>query len=272
LTRFTETDSVERVETPASEGARPIAYRALAKELREAIQRGDFGRGGQLPTEAQLSKEHGVSRQTVRRALQDLVADGLVYRVQGRGTFVSGLPTGRQYVQSVGSIEDVAAMAENVVLEVVDGIRPEINVDAAGRMGLPSDEVFTGSVRRLYGGVPFAISWFWLPPAVGRVVLEDGLVSDPGAHRRESVLRAVERLCRRTIAGAQQSITARAASDEVAAHLDIGPGTPTLRVDRLYHDTSGDAVELATSYFNPSRYSYRVTLRRSLDKHGAFLR
>lgn len=252
----------------ASPRPQTIAYRALAQELRDAIERGDFGPVGQLPTEAQLSEERGVSRQTVRRALQDLVADGLVYRVQGRGTFVSRLPAGRQYVQAVGSIEDIETISEDVLLEAVEAIRPQIDVEAAGRMGLPSDEVYAGCLRRLYDGAAFGVSWFWLPPAVGRLVAQEGFMSTPGTQRRESLLHTVQRLWPSTIASAQQSITAVGATDEVAAHLDMEPGAPTLRVDRLYHDTSGDPVELATSYFNPTRYSYRLALRRSLAKHA----
>jgi GntR family transcriptional regulator len=246
--------------------ARPIAYRALAQDLREAIERGDFGRVGQLPTEAQLSKERGVSRQTVRRALQDLVADGLVYRVQGRGTFVSNLPAGRECVQSVSSIEDIEAVPDGVDFEIVEPLHPDIDVEAAGRMRLPSDEVYAGLARRLHAGTIFGVVWFWLPPAVGRLVSQTDYWSKAGAQRHRSLLLTIEQLWPRNIVATQQSVTAEGANEEVAAHLQIEPGTPTLRVDRLFHDTSGDPVELTTSYFNPSRYSYRVTLRRSLDR------
>jgi DNA-binding GntR family transcriptional regulator len=67
---------------------RVLAYQSLASELRRAIAAGHFADGRALPTEAVLSVRHGVSRQTVRRALQELVDEDLIYRVQGRGTFV----------------------------------------------------------------------------------------------------------------------------------------------------------------------------------------
>ena len=68
--------------------AKVLAYQSLASDLRRAVAAGHFDDGRALPTEAELSARHGMSRQTVRRALQELVDEGLIYRVQGRGTFV----------------------------------------------------------------------------------------------------------------------------------------------------------------------------------------
>src|SRR5436309_1541444 len=90
------------------------AYRELADQLRTAIQRN--GTHAQLPTEGELSQRHGLSRQTVRRAYQELVADGVVRRVPGRGTFP--VPSGH-YVRSLGSFDDLLAQAKDTELELV---------------------------------------------------------------------------------------------------------------------------------------------------------
>jgi DNA-binding GntR family transcriptional regulator len=88
------------------------AYRRLSAALRAAVEEGQFEEGECLPTEAELSLEHGVSRHTVRQAFQDLVADGLVYRVPGRGTFVTGLSSRRgRYLRSVGTLEEMMTWA-----------------------------------------------------------------------------------------------------------------------------------------------------------------
>src|ERR671912_62213 len=93
-------------------GRKMPAYRRLTVALRSAIEEGQFGDGERLPTEAELGKEHGVSRHTVRQAFQDLVADGLVYRVPGRGTFITGLSSRRgRYLRSVGTLEEMMTWA-----------------------------------------------------------------------------------------------------------------------------------------------------------------
>ena len=72
-----------------ADGRRESTYTVVAREVRNRILQGDYADGRRLPTEAELAERHGVSRQTVRRAFQDLVAEGMVYRVPGRGTFVT---------------------------------------------------------------------------------------------------------------------------------------------------------------------------------------
>ena len=65
------------------------AYQALREQLRSEIAAGQYRDGTRLPTESELVARHGLSRQTVRRAFQDLVAEGVVYRVPGRGTYAT---------------------------------------------------------------------------------------------------------------------------------------------------------------------------------------
>jgi len=65
----------------------PPAYQTLGQALRDEIASGAYADGVRLPTESELVARYGLSRQTVRRAFQDLVAEGVVYRVPGRGTY-----------------------------------------------------------------------------------------------------------------------------------------------------------------------------------------
>jgi GntR family transcriptional regulator len=244
---------------------RPIAYRALAADLREALREGRYGRSEQLPTEAELGESYGVSRQTVRRALQDLVAEGLVFRVPGRGTFAAMPEGGGQYLRSVGSIDDLLAMSLDTVLEVMQPLRQRIDVDAAGRLGLDSDEVMHAVIRRLHRDVAFAVTQLWLPTRIGQQVAEAGMLAREGERTRETVIRVVDRVGEHRIAEALQSITSVAIPPALESALELAPGAPALRADRLYLDSAGTPIELATSYFHPERYSYRLRLRRSLD-------
>jgi DNA-binding GntR family transcriptional regulator len=197
----------------------------------------------------------------VRRALQDLVAEGLVFRVAGRGTFAA-TPAGR-YLRSMGSIDDLLAMSEDTVLEVLQPLSERIDVDAAGRLELASDEVMHAVIRRLHDDVPFAVTQLWLPGDLGRRLADGGVLARRGERTQETVISIAERLSDLRVATAQQSITAVALPPGLEEPLELGPGAWTLRADRLYLDTSGAPIELATSYFHPDRYSYRLQLHRS---------
>ncbi|MQA63718.1 MAG: GntR family transcriptional regulator [Actinophytocola sp.] len=245
----------------ARSGKGPVAYRALAEQLREGILGKTFP-GGRLPTEAELARTHELSRQTVRRAMQELVASGMVYRVPGRGTFVAD-EAGR-YIRQFGSVEDLMALSLDTELDVVRPLRRGVDVAAAGRLRLDSDVVWTVVFRRLYDELPFCLTTVHLPPDVGRLL--DGLpqVSEPGMRSRVTVIGLLDTRLDSPIADAEQSITVSPASPLAVEQLGCAPQQPLLRIERTYADTDAKPVELALSEFLPEHYSYRVRLRRSL--------
>ncbi|MFD3928816.1 LacI family DNA-binding transcriptional regulator [Streptomyces sp. NPDC058614] len=81
-------DAGHRHPEQLAEGARDLKFRQLAEELRQQVRLGVWSVGGRLPTEKQLAHSSGTSVSTVRRAVDELVAEGLVVRRQGSGTFV----------------------------------------------------------------------------------------------------------------------------------------------------------------------------------------
>jgi DNA-binding GntR family transcriptional regulator len=117
------------------------AYQTLRQQLRDEIAAGLYRNGARLPTESELVARLGLSRQTVRRAFQDLVAEGLVYRVPGRGTYAS--ESGRRYLRQLGSIEDLMSLSDDTTMEVLSGLRRRVDVDAASRLRLVEDVVYT---------------------------------------------------------------------------------------------------------------------------------
>jgi len=96
---------------------RRTTYGVLAASLRDAILRGEFARGIQLPTEAELAVTNSVSQQTVRRAMQELVYEGLVFRVPGRGTYA--VEESDRYLRHVGSVEDLMSLSLDTECEIV---------------------------------------------------------------------------------------------------------------------------------------------------------
>src|SRR5690606_13281840 len=230
------------------------AYAQLARQLREAVEAGRYSDGTRLPTEAELAEEHGVSRQTVRRAFQDLVADGIVYRVPGRGTFAN--ESGRRYRRQLGSSEDLLALSADTVMEIVSPLRRGVDIDAASRLRLGTDVLYTVAFRRLHSAIPFVVTAGQLPaPAAAHVPTSPSLQA--GASSRNTMIGLLEPHLDSPIVEAAQSITVARAAESVAKELDCAVGHPLLRVDRLYSDEAGTPTELSVSYFLPEHYTYR---------------
>jgi DNA-binding GntR family transcriptional regulator len=236
------------------------AYQTLREQLRDDIASGTYSDGSRLPTESELVERHGLSRQTVRRAFQDLVAEGMVYRVPGRGTYAS--EAGQRYLRQLGSIEDLMSLSDDTTMEVLSGLRRRVDLDAASRLRLDDDIVYSVVFRRLHDGVPFVMTTVHLAPAITHAVLSSPELKD-GAIGTQTVIGLLEPHLDEPIAQAAQSITVAPADTAVGDAVSCEPGHPMLRVDRLYSDTAGRPVELSVSHFLPEQYTYRVTLRRS---------
>jgi GntR family transcriptional regulator len=241
---------------------RESSYLSLAREVRKQILEGRYADGRRLPTEAELSAQYQVSRQTVRRAFHDLVSEGMVYRIPGRGTFA--VPRDGTYVRQFGSIDDLMGLSADTQMGVVTPLRRQVDVPAASRLRLPGDIVYTVTFRRSHQGTPFCFTVVSLPPEVGLTLgAEAGLMAE-GATSEVTIIGLLDTRLGAPIAEAEQSVTVALADATAAEALGCPAGHPLLRIDRLYLDINGTPVELAVSQFLPELYSYRTNLRRSI--------
>jgi GntR family transcriptional regulator len=239
---------------------RTVAYRNLAAQIRNAIRNGEYADGRQLPTEEQLSASYSVSRQTVRRAMQDLVSEGIIYRVAGRGTYP--VDEKDRYVNHFGSVEELMALSLDTECQVVSPLQRKVDVETASRLRLPADEIAAVALVRLHADIPFCYTSVSLPPRIGQLLTDVGELSSPGRRSRVTVIGLIDARMNGSITAAEQSISAAGAPPVAAQHLGREEGEPLLRIDRLYFDGEDIPVELAVSYFDPEHYSYRVKLRR----------
>jgi GntR family transcriptional regulator len=242
------------------------AYRQVASDLRQAIAAGRYPAGQRLPTEAELVASTGLGRQTVRRAFQELVTEGVIYRVRGRGTFA--VPGDGRYLRSFGSIDDLMALSLDTELQVVEPLHVLASVETAGQLRVTDDTVMTTSFLRLHDGVPFCYTRVHVPLEIGRRLRElpemAGL-AEPGTRARFTMISLVDRVSDRRIHSAVQNATATSATADIAHRLGCPPGLPVLRIDRLYRDRELLPLELAINHFHPDRYSYRLQLRGRVD-------
>jgi GntR family transcriptional regulator len=237
------------------------AYANLADELRRALRTGEFPPGAKLPTENELAELHGLSRQTIRRAMQDLVNEGLIYRVAGRGTFPMN-PSNR-FIRQLGSIQDLMALTMDTDVEVVSPLDLRVDIESAGRLGLPSDIVATITVVRYHADNPICVTTAYMAPEVREALAGVAELHETGRRSSFTIFGLIEQATNTYIEGAEQSVTAVGAPAAVTKFLKCAAGEPVLRVDRQYLDSEQRPVELAISYFDPTYYSYRVRLHRN---------
>jgi DNA-binding GntR family transcriptional regulator len=253
---------------PAGVGEAP-AYRQLAAGLRQSVVAGRYPPGQRLPTEAELVASTGLSRQTVRRAFQELVSEGVIYRVRGRGTFA--VPGDGRYLRSFGSIDDLMALSLDTELRMVEPLHVLASVTVADTLRVPEDSVMAMSFLRLHDGVPFCHTRVHVPLEIGRRLRELPelrTLSEPGDRARFTVISLVDRVSDRQIHNAVQNATAVAADPDTARRLGCPAGVPVLRIERLYCDRDLVPLELAINHFHPDRYSYRLQMRGRVD-HSA---
>lgn len=248
--------TVRRSRRPALRATREEpAYRYLAEQLRAAIRESNSPET-RLPTEAELALLHGVSRQTVRRAYQELVSEGVVRRVPRLGSF----PVTGRYMRSVGTIDDLMALGDDTLFEVVRPLSLVVRPKSTGNLAV--DELYELTSRRLHQGAPFACAVISLPAKIGERLMKTFLARE-GSRRRTTVIELIEATIGTTVAEARQVITVDPLPSDMAPLIDMNAGDPVLRIDRVYRDVAGTAVEMTTNYFNPARYSYTLQMRRT---------
>ena len=234
-------------------------YRRLAMSLREQIHADSFGVNDPLPTEQALTKKHGLSRQTVRRAYLELVSEGLVYRVPGRGTFVT--PHSSRYRRAFGSVTDLMNLTLDTEMEVQSPLTGTYDEEIAARLQVDRRVLYSLTFRRIHNDVVFCVTRVYLPPRIGELLEshEELLVED---ERSTHTIIGLIESHGITIGEAEQSTSAVIATDDDAAVLNCAAGDPLLHIERLYFDQKGSPVELAINEYVSERFTHQLRLAR----------
>ncbi|OIH95136.1 GntR family transcriptional regulator [Curtobacterium sp. MCBA15_001] len=205
--------------------------------------------GAAIPSERQLIAEYGVSRITVREALGQLVNEGYLERVRGKGTFVAHRPV-QSTLHLASFTEEMRAMGHvptTVVLVREERIPPP-DTAAALRLG-ETDTAIHLKRLRMADGAPVSIDDAWLVADVFPGLLDQDLSG--------SVYSIVANVYGMPIDRAQQTVAAKPAADDVATLLGTKTGAPVLEFDRVSY--SGDRpVEHAMSWYRSDRYRVQM--------------
>src|SRR3989442_8606422 len=133
-------------------------YYQLKEIMRERVKSNEWKPGDLIPSERELSEKYGISRMTARQALTDLVNEGLFYREQGKGTFVSQRKITQQLIHLTGFTEDIRARGQRPGTKVLSSeMRPADEATAEKLRISPGTLIFRLQRLRLADGEPLAI-------------------------------------------------------------------------------------------------------------------
>ena len=231
----------------ASRGDGIAAWRKIADLLEAEIAGGLLEPGSQLPTEAALAARFAVNRHTVRRSLAELAGKGVVRTSQGRGTFVEAIRVAYPIGARTRFSQNMAQEGREPGGIILDATEIEADTRIVSLLVVPvGSPVLRLHTTRFADGVPIAVghSYFPLPRFAGF----EAAYRRFGAVTPSFVACGVDDYKRR-----ETRVSARFASPEEAAGLDIVPGRPVMVVDSVNVDLDGVPIQVTRGIFSADR-------------------
>lgn len=235
----------------AGRSSSSVLYREVKRHLIADIQSGRVAPGGALPNESELAKRFNVSIGTVRRAVDELVADNILVRQQGRGTFV-----GRQ--------DRERFMFQFFKIAGRDGSRefPQVRLHAFAKSRASPEEALA---LALHGAQPVyridnVLSLKGRPVIYDRIVIAAslfaGLTKSVFEQRSGTIYELYQTAFGVTVVGADERMRAEIADEVSAQLLGLSAGAPVLRIERVAFTFDQKPAEYRVSVVDTREFDY----------------
>jgi GntR family transcriptional regulator len=239
----------------------PLWMQAV-ESLREQVVSGALRAGMRLPPERELCQRLGISRVTLRKALAHLVEEGLVRSSHGRGWYIAG----EHRNEWPNSLESFSETAERMGLMpsslVLVSTSAPASIDEAETLAIaPGTVVFRLDRVRMLNEVPIAIDSSLIPLSL--------IPSADSVDFRTESLYETLASAGLDLANAETTIEARPATEDVAKHLGVSVGEPTLVMHQLVRSRAERPILASTIRYAGDRYRLRTYFARG-GAHGAF--
>jgi GntR family transcriptional regulator len=230
-------------------GSKLPLYHQLYQILRGDIVRGEWQPGDMIPPESELIEQYQLSRTTVRQVLDMLSNEGLIYRQQGRGTFVAHPTVEQALVRIISFTEDMRQRGVRPGTEVLSSGLIPAPQDIAEKLEIePGEELARLERLRLADGEPMSIEESHLVHRYCPGVLEGNYASNP-------LREALERDYGIRWTHAKQTIRAISASRNLARLLSVPPHSALLYIERVSYSQQNTPVEFLRIYYRGDRYT-----------------
>lgn len=236
--------------TPGVPLATPL-YKEIKRELMAALTTGEWKPGEAIPAERRLSSRYGISIGTVRKAIDELVAENILIRQQGRGTFVASHTRGRLLFYFFHIVPQVGDKSYPDV-EFIRFIRDKADREIAGHFGIAvGDPIFRARNRLRLGGLPVMIDDITVPaarfPGLTRVQFRD---------RPSTIYNLYQEAFGISVVSTSERLRATLADAEFAQLLDVAEGAPLLQILRHARTYNDVTVEHRVSRVNTNHHEY----------------
>lgn len=229
-------------------------YHQVYLVLRDAISSGRYRPGELMPNEDALAASFGVSRITVRHALDTLARAHLIERRPGRGTFVAQQHKRPPAIMPLDSVvENIILVGETTEVQVVEFGYAQPPPDVAEAFGLAPDDKLQRAVRVRYrDGLPYLHLTTFVSERLGKKISRADMEQTP--------LFELIRTSGEIVEGGHQIVTATLAAPPVSQRLNVKIGAPLLRVIRVLSDAKSRPIEYLDMLCSPERYHLSMVL------------
>jgi GntR family transcriptional regulator len=226
--------------------------------LRSLIENGTYRPGEQLPSQAELAVQLGISRPTLREALLNLEQEGIIVRRHGVGTFVAPgygerLESGLERLESI--LESAARQGQALHFDALDVQQVPADEGLAERLQVPPGTPLTSVGRAILAeNIPVA----FMQDILAAAVLAP---TDIGTSFNGSVLDLLRQLPGRHVAQAVAEIVALNADAFLASTLEVAPGAAIVLIEEMLFDDQGIPMGFSRNYFIPEFFRFHVVRR-----------
>jgi len=243
-----------RSESGASPSFSPL-YRQIKGLITASLQGGEWKAGEAIPSELELAARFGVSQGTVRKAIDEMAAESLLVRRQGRGTFVATHAEQKIQYRFLRLMPD-EGQPGGLERQLLDCKRQRAPAAIARQLQMRTGDPMVEVRRILHSkGQPVVLDDIWLPGGLFK-----GLTADLLNRHRGPFYGLFEAQFGVHMIRAQEKIRAVAADADAAALLQVDVGTPLLSVERLSFTYGDKPVELRRGLYNTQTHFYRNDL------------
>ncbi|NMD70057.1 phosphonate metabolism transcriptional regulator PhnF [Bacillus sp. DNRA2] len=230
-------------------------YFQLAESIKELIEKGELRPGDALPAEREYAEQYQISRMTVRQAFTQLVNEGYLHRLQGKGTFVSerkieqplqGLTSFSEDMKQRG-YEPESRLLHFEIIPATSKIAGQLSIQEHG-------PVYEIKRIRLADGVPMALETNYISANLVKGLTEQIV--------NQSLYEYIEGQLHLQIDRAQQVIESSIAIESEASLLNINKGAPVMLIQRQTFLHDGTPVEFVKSTYRADRYKFMIEMKR----------